>query len=158
MSGVDPTQFRLLVVRPALQRLDLWTQAAENLVLGTAVHESRLVNLHQLGGGPADGFFQIEPRTHNDLFANTLPGNPALKQKLLSMAAPWPSYELQLTTNLLYEAAVCRLLYWRHPAPLPAADDIDGLAAYWKQYYNTPQGAGRAEVWASEYRSLPAWN
>lgn len=157
MTGADPTQFRILVVRPALQHLNLWSQAAENLVLGTAVHESGLKSLHQMGGGPADGFFQIEPNTHDDLFKNTLPGIPDLKQKLLSMAAPWPSYEAQLTTNLLYEAAVCRLLYYRAPSSLPAEDDIDGLADYWKQFYNTPQGAGDPAVWATEYRALPPW-
>ena len=39
-----------------------------------------------------------------------------------------------------YATAVARLIYWRVPRPLPAASDLDGLAAYWKTHYNTAAG------------------
>lgn len=152
MRGVDPSQYRLIAVRPALQKLNLWSEAAENLVWGTAIHETGLRELHQLGGGPADGFLQVEPATHADLYKNTLAYHEDLKQRLITMLAPWPSAEDQLSTNLLYEAAVCRLLYWRAPTPLPAADDVRGLAQYWKAHYNTAQGAGDVDTWVHEYQ------
>jgi hypothetical protein len=37
---------------------------------------------------------------------------------------------------------MCRLHYRRVPEPLPDAEDINGLAAYWKKYYNTKAGRG----------------
>ena len=38
--GLNPQQFRSLVIRPTLRRLDLWSEAAEELLLGTAIQES----------------------------------------------------------------------------------------------------------------------
>ncbi|MGH6742988.1 MAG: hypothetical protein ACREDY_28850, partial [Bradyrhizobium sp.] len=70
--GLDPSQVREYVIRPALQRLNAWTQAAENLVLGVAMHESRLRYIDQLDWagkpGPAFGLWQMEAPTHNDLW------------------------------------------------------------------------------------------
>ena len=54
---------RVEVIRPALRALDLWSPAAEDLVLGTAAQESGLAYLRQIGGGPALGLWQIEPAT-----------------------------------------------------------------------------------------------
>ena len=48
-----------------------------------------------------------------------------------------------LDTNLAYATAMARMLYWRKPEALPAADDIPGLAAYWKRHYNTAAGRGK---------------
>lgn len=40
-------------------------------------------------------------------------------------------------------AVMCRVHYLCFPRPLPTADDIPGLAKYWKDHYNTYRGAGR---------------
>lgn len=146
------------VVRPALTHLAPhvgWTLAAENLVLATAIAESDLSALHQIGGGPALGLWQIEPATHADLWANWLTYRGHLAARLETMAAPWPPVPqnpAQVATNLLYGAAVCRLIYYRAPAPLPAKDDADGMGRYWKQHYNTPLGAGDPAKFATLYR------
>ena len=42
----------------------------------------------------------------------------------------------------MYGAAVCRLCYYCQPEALAEAGDIEGQAAFWKQRYNTPLGAG----------------
>ena len=149
---IDPRQLCDLVIRPTLQALDLWSPAAEALVLGTAIHESRLICLRQIGGGPALGLYQIEPATHADLCRNYLNNRPALKERVAAFLAPSPAPDAQLATNLAYATAICRLLYFRAPALLPAAGDIDGLAAYWKAHYNTPAGKGVAAEWAQHYR------
>ena len=53
------------VVRPVLKVMDKWSEAAENLVLGTAAKESAMgQDLRQRGGGPALGIYQMEPATH----------------------------------------------------------------------------------------------
>lgn len=147
---LDVRQFRDLVIVPALETLELYSKSAEELILGTALQESGLRYLQQLGGGPALGLFQMEPATHDDLWATYLPRKPDLVQRLQSLSQH--RIALALATDLWYAAAMCRIHYYRVSDPLPAAGDTYGQAAYWKQHYNTPEGAGRI----SEY--LDNWN
>jgi len=70
--ALDARQLRKLVIRPALLEIELWSEAAEELVLGTAIVESRLSFIKQLGSGPALGLWQIEPDTHRDVYENFL--------------------------------------------------------------------------------------
>jgi hypothetical protein len=138
----------------------LWSPAAENLVVGTALHESSgLRHLDQVTGpddatlGPAIGLFQIEPATHADLQANFLAYRPALADRLARLLAAEPEREAQLATNLCYATAVCRLIYLRAPEPLPKADDVEGLARYWKRFYNTRRGRGAEAQFILHYRA-----
>jgi len=154
MVGLDVKQFRELVVRPTLEQIDLWSEAAENLVVGTAVQESRLRFLKQRGGGPARGVYQIEPATEDDVWVNFLEYRPALYRTVANIRGPvgHGASPDPLIYSLAYATAICRVIYYRRPEPLPAADDIPGLAAYWKQHYNTPRGAGTAMEWEDNYR------
>ena len=140
---LDPEQFRRLVIRPTVRRLGLWSPAAERLLLGTAITESGLRHLHQVRG-PARGLYQIEPATLRDLQANWLPRRSVLAEGLRELASPHGALEDQLIWNLAYASAVARLIYCRRPEPLPRADDVAGLAAYWKAHFNTAAGKGAA--------------
>ncbi len=148
---INTGQLREYVVRPALQRIGLWSQAAENLVLGTGYVESGYVFLDQTtpGPGPAYGFWQMEEPTHGDLWEHYLAFQPdALRSPLLTMAGHGertPPPVETLHGNLFYASAMCRVHYRRARPPLPAADDAAGLAAYWKQHYNTVLGAGSVD-------------
>ncbi|WP_425404641.1 hypothetical protein [Hwanghaeella sp.] len=135
-------QFARLVVRPALKTLDLWSPAAERLVLGTALVESNLDYIEQIGGGPALGFFQMEPDTANDIWRNYLAYRPDLLAKVMVLSVSDIDRTAQLAGNAYFGAALCRVHYFRVPAALPAVNDSAGLAAYWKQHYNTAKGAG----------------
>ena len=53
--------------------------------------------------------------------------------------------------NLGYATAMCRVHYRRVLEPLPGADDIPGLAEYWKQHYNTPLGRGTVGEFADKF-------
>lgn len=156
-------QFRRFIVRPTLQHLDPlipYSEAAELLLAGTAVHESGLDNFDQWLGpddvslGPAYGIFQIEPATYRDLMANFLAYRKPLAERVAQLLAPVPTALEQLVTNLSYATAIARVIYYRAPAPLPAAGDAEALAAYWKQVYNTPSGKGTPAQWLQHYRSL----
>jgi hypothetical protein len=149
---IDPAVFRSLVIVPTLTRLNLDSQVARELLLGTALQESGLNHLVQEGGGPARGLFQVEPATHADVWANYLHYRPELLQAVLALTAPWPDRDAQLATNLVYEAAIARLVYLRAPEPLPATPDPDLLGAYWKAHYNTAGGAGTVTQFADTYR------
>lgn len=151
---LNPKQFRIEIIRPTLEHMGMWSQAAENLEIGTGYQESRLTYLRQLGGGPALGIYQIEPDTHTDLWMNYLAFRKPIADKLRQLRSKIPLGESNLITNLAYATAVCRLLYYRQAESLPDAQDIEGLAAYWKKYYNTPDGAGTVTEWVFNYREM----
>ena len=88
------------------------------------------------------GLWQVEPKTHDDLDTNYLSYRQELGSRFMELRAPALSMSENLSTNLMYGAAVCRLCYYRQSEALPGAGDIEGQAAFWKQHYNTPFGAG----------------
>ena len=140
---IDVKQFREVVIRPALKLIKLWSPEAEELLLGTALQESRLKYLKQLGSGPALGVFQMEPNTHDDIWKNYLHYKPDLAALVAKLSHSVNAQSL--ATDLLYAAAMTRVHYLRVPAALPAEGDWDGQACYWKEYYNTYLGAGTEE-------------
>lgn len=147
-------QFRELILQPALTVIGIHSPAAEELVLGTALQESRLQYIKQLGNGPALGFFQMEPATHEDIWKNYLAYHDDMAEKAKSLAAPTtaahPSPN-EMIGNLWYAAAMCRIHYRRVPDALPAAGDVPGMAAYWKEFYNTYLGAGTEEEYEENW-------
>lgn len=154
---IDLTQLRALVVRPTLQALISggisYSLAAENLVLGTGAHESQYFYLSQVGGGPALGFWQMEPETFEDCWTNYINFRTPLATAINGMRRPQPLAPSELVTNLALACAMCRVRYARAPAPLPAATDAAALAQYWKSYYNTDRGAGYASVVIPAFQS-----
>ncbi len=152
MAGLDPHQLRALVIRPTLQRLELWTEAAEELVLGIAIQESGLHYLTQLGGGPARGLWQMEKATHDDIWTNFLHGRVKLG---LNILGPYikPDYA-RLAWDLAYSCAMCRAHLLRCPGELPKAGDLNGQARYWKLHYNSLLGAGTTEQYCSNWQRV----
>lgn len=145
MYGLDPSQVRELIVRPTLVQLGLYSDTACSLVLGTALHESHLVYLKQLGTGPALGLWQMEPATHDDCWTNFLKYRTDLANIVLEIVGIHQKIDASLLiSNLAYACAMARIRYYRVRAPLPE-NEPNGLAAFWKQYYNTPLGAGTVQ-------------
>lgn len=138
--------FRERIIGPVLMDMGIYSAAASNLLLGTALHESGILRYHHQNGGPAMGLYQMEPDTLKDLFVNYLSFHKDRYGQLerygelgLSTEHQWNLY------NARYATAACRLQYYRVKEGLPAADDLDGLAAYWKTYWNTEAGAGKKQ-------------
>ncbi len=136
--------FRKTVIQPVLIRLGTVDLAAEELLLGTAVQESlNFMYRSQVGGGPAKGYFQMEPATHDDIWDNYLKYRKNVASTVVSfLSNPTADKILELETNDKYAAAMARVHYMRVSAPLPKAGDVAAQARYWKQHYNTPLGKG----------------
>lgn len=129
-----------------MNALEIGGLAAEQLVLGTGIQESLLVHRQQLGGGPALGLFQMERATHNDCWENFFKFRTALADKVRqTLAAGQQPVADTMKGNDRYAAAMCRIRYRRVSDPLPAPNDLQTMANYWKQHYNTPLGAGTPE-------------
>ena len=116
-------------------------EAAAELIYRTGKAESGYRTRRQYGGGPARGFWQMEPATENDIWQNFIAYRPAMKELLEAFAGA----NLDLETNDRYACAMCRIHYMRVSAPLPEAGDLEAQARYWKAHYNTPLGAGTVE-------------
>ena len=140
------------VIVPALDKLGLGGRAAQELVLGTGIQESGLIYRRQLGGGPARGLFQMEPRTFWDLWDGYVVPHEHLLEPLKALLNGAQPDEDMLEINDQFAAAMCRVHYRRLPTVIPEEGDLQAQAAYWKRYYNTRYGAGKT----SEY--LHKWN
>lgn len=158
---ISAYDLRSLIIKPALQHIGLWSQAAESLLVGTWFVESSIggrTHLQQVGG-PALGGFQIEPATHQDTYQNFLlyPKQSDLRSAVLHLVPPCGFdaesrvLDSQLIGNLLYAAAIARIKYYRVPQALPSAGDLPGLARYWKGHYNTAAGAGTVHKFIDAY-------
>lgn len=137
-------QFTDLIWR-VLRHHDLDSSAAVNLLLGTAAQESAFGTYLRQINGPALGVFQMEDQTFE-----------WLQEKYTELKTPtvgqlrWAEFEM-LEYDLWLAILFARLRYRVVPSPLPAAEDIRGLAEYWKQHYNTPAGRGTVEQFVKNY-------
>lgn len=149
---LNATELRKYIITPALQAMGAWSLAAENLVIGTGAQESHMGRwLQQMNNGPALGFYQMEDTLgYQDILKNVLPRykelHPDVPLKNISENYAFLKYDIRLAT------VMTRLQYWRFDEPLPDADDIEGLAKYWKKYYNTEDGKGSWQEFVLNYR------
>jgi hypothetical protein len=162
-----PANFLSKVIDPALAALDLDPPAGRagvrQLLLGTALQESLLRHLRQVPNpdgsrGPALGYFQMEPATHDDIWKTFLAYRAPLATRVRTLAGLPPGRPRAdlLASDPVYAAAMARLRYRRAPGMLPQAGDVAGMAAYWKRHYNTPLGRGVAAEFAAKLaRVLP---
>lgn len=142
--GIDYHQFKECIIGPSLRSIDMWCHASEELLLGTVAQESLMGTYLQQIRGPALGVYQIEPRTHEDLWINYIDHRQTLKLKI-NRVCPLATVNVNddlLVFDLRYATIIARLIYYRRPEPLPAHGDLLAQAAYWKQHYNTPLGKG----------------
>ena len=146
-GGLDAKQLRELIVSPTLVHLGLYSVDAVELLINTALQESKLRWIQQLGRGPAVGLWQMEPVTHDDIWHNYLAYREELadKVRVLAIGTKKIPDAAQMAGNLFYAAAMARIHYFRVAEALPFAGDIAGQASYWKRHYNTELGRGTVE-------------
>ncbi len=138
---MELNDIRMLIIRPALQLTNLWSNAAENLVLGTGLIESNYEYLKQING-PALGYWEIEPETHADVkkWLNSRINKPLADRVLAACFMSVFPDDNALVWNFRYSCIMCRLVYTRKHEELPPGSDVLALANFYKQYYNTSKG------------------
>lgn len=140
---IAAADFRACVVNPALGALVPagvpYSLVAADLLMATAAVETALGSRLVQEAGPALGVFQIEPASLSRLWASLTPGQLAALRPIMTSQSPIS----QMTYNLVFAAAICRLFYWHVPEPLPP-HTTQGMWEYYKLYYNTPAGAATA--------------
>jgi hypothetical protein len=134
--------------------LQLYSPAAEELLMATCAQESLLGKYRHQVNGPAIGIFQMEPEDHDDIWKNFLAYKPALAATVKAFAPRVVGHPLasEMQENDPYAIAMCRVHYVRAPDPLPAATNLNALWNYYKRFYNTPQGAATQAEFYEHYK------
>ncbi|MBA7477775.1 hypothetical protein ES707_13189 [subsurface metagenome] len=122
------------------------------MVLRTGAVESRYQFREGIDDGPELGYWQIHPRTAQDILFRYLqrPGRLEWKHKLemvlgyrLSWLLEGPGrFDEELRNNDILGIALCRLWYMMAPYPIPDANDLWAQAWLWKKWFNTNKGTG----------------
>ncbi len=136
-----------LVIKPALESIDLYSIPAERLILFTGYVESRYQYLKQFPKGPAKGFWQMEPETYYDLIKwLNYDTNKNLKEKILKSLNIHDFLDDDaLIWNLRYAVIMTRCKYLTCKPPLPSIQDAEAMSNYHKTFYNGG-GLGKADV------------
>lgn len=142
-------QFRQQIIRPALKRLGAYNRDAEELILATIIHESLAGAYLKQIKGPALGYCQMEPATHDDIWQNFL-SRPDKRKYAITFKGKIEA--ARLATDTFYAVQMCRLHYMRFTSPLPKHNDINAIAQYWKKYFNTHKGKGRITDFIRHYK------
>lgn len=150
---IEPSHLRSLIA-DTLKAIRLYSPEAVELLMLTAAQESHCGRyLTQVGDGPARGIFQMEPRTHQDLYENFLRFKPELVRRITWVCPDLDesNLDLNLRGNLIYQIVVSRLQYYRFSEPIPTGNDIEALARYYKLYWNTKLGKATVEEALANY-------
>ncbi|WP_281855894.1 hypothetical protein [Litoreibacter halocynthiae] len=149
--------FVTLVIEPTVSHLSKipFQIAAPQLMLGIALHESGgLKHRRQIGGGPALGLFQMETRTHNDIWNNFLRYRTDLADQVRALRALDGSPRAsEMISDDIYAAAMCRVHIYRYSPNLPGRGEIKAQAKIWKQHYNTVLGAGTIDKYVADWNT-----
>ena len=144
-----------------LKMFGYYAKELVDLLLLIASVESELGRFtRQLGGGPALGLFQIEPNTANSVYDDYLKFRTELMVRVDAYRVEG-SLEYNLEYNILFQIVFARIMLRRIKELIPVAHNypndiayVTALAAYWKKYWNTPNGKGKVEHAVNNYYAL----
>lgn len=152
--SIDVDQLRNIIIRPALSAIDLVSDSAMALMLGTAAQESAMgTYLKQTNTDTGGwGIYQMQPATFQYVWDRYVGGSVIVKSKvqLYLGYTNRPAYQ-RLATDLSLATIMARLYYYSFATELPLVADLNGLANYWKLYWNTKLGAGTPQEFIANY-------
>lgn len=135
--GINPTDFRHLVVRPTLVKLGHWSPSLENLLIGTAAQASGLGLLLKTDRG--FGVYQLDAILHQTIWDCYFAFDPDLASTVRGLASQrefLAQPHLELATNLTYSTAIAWGVYAHSGADIPEEpDNLESLAWCWHQHF-----------------------
>jgi hypothetical protein len=144
------------IIKPTLEYMggNYYSKDAAFLLLCTAAIESNCGEYIKQINGPALGVFQMEPKTHDDIWENCdalFDGGKIqnIACVFYSLAPMGKCGDEALTSAPMYSCAIARLKYSMDAAPLPDRNDIKAVYEYYKRIYNTEGGASTYEKFLS---------
>lgn len=135
--GINPADFRQLILRPTLQKLGKWSPSLENLLLGTAAQASCLGLQSICGQGL--GVYRIRQELHQSVWDQYLAFDADLASAVRGLASQREflcNPHAELITNLSYSSAIAWAIYASRNADIPQdPDNVEGLARCWHQFF-----------------------
>lgn len=121
------------------------SESAIIILLMIAAHESGGFRFVKQNGGPALGFFQMEPFTFYDCidWLKHLGRFPRVCRK---------SSHHRLVFDVAYSVELARVKLWRDSKALPEADDLPALAQYAKRVWNSEAGKAEAQDYLNAFK------
>ena len=145
------------IINPTLEHLhgdDIpVSENARALLFAIGMAETGYAVNHQIGGGPALGFWQMEPATITDLLAWLHGRHRKIRNDVSELSRQRTALEA-VQFDPIYACAVARCFFLRRAEPLPPID-LETIARYWKKVWNT--NAGKGTVSGFMARVSPAW-
>ena len=146
-TNIGPTTFQTRVIDPVLKQINLYSAGASKLLLGTAIQESFMGKLSK-------NIFQIEQATVKDINNRILSAHPNLRNAVQQLYNPEQSLAWNLKNNVKYEVAMARLVYLKSNQNIPDTSNVNTLGQFWKKYYNTYLGKGKASQFSAHFASF----
>lgn len=140
------------VIEQTLKPINLWTPDAEELLLATCANESNFGIYRTQMHGPARGIFQMEGEDFDDIWKNYLQYHGTLAFQVKNYNGGKQGTVDDMVNNDQYAVVMARVHYMRKPGSIPPANDLEAIWAYYKKFYNSPQGAATHDEFVSKYK------
>jgi hypothetical protein len=154
--GIAASELCRYVIRPTLIYLGRHNREAELFLLAVAASQSALGD--ELDSQRGHGLYSIPDTLHQKVWDDYLAKDPdlaSLVRGLASQHAFLTGPDLELTVNLRYSTAIAWLMVEASHLPMPADDDLMGMARIWRQIF---QPEGRLQdfttAWQTSVRPL----
>lgn len=147
---MEHEQLRTVFINPTLQKLGLYSQEAEELMVGTFAQESGCGKYIKSLKGPELGYWQMLPTKHDEIvrtISSRIPQFSMIIQEMCKLSRGFDSS--LLLDNIRYSCCFARLHYWLISEQIPKT--LEEQAEYWKKYYNTVSGKGTKEEYIENY-------
>jgi hypothetical protein len=151
------------IIHDTLGEIEMHSDDAVALLMGTGAVESRFEYLKQLFGGPARSWWQVEPSTAVDNIFNYLKYRVPTWEKVSTVCFGNRNMSMLkfddalvehlLEVNIAFAICMARIKYRRVPKALPDQLDIEGQADYWLRYYNAG-GKGTARKYIDAFGAI----
>lgn len=139
---IKPTLEHLAIARPKMN-----SKAAQQFMVAVAAQESNCGDyFKQLGNGPAEGIWQVEPSTQDSLYQDYINYRPDIAE-LVSALLPQAIITAPAISCPMYCCAIARLVVYRQPVPMPEFGDKEGMWEVYKKYFNSYLGKATKEEW-----------
>lgn len=154
---MNVSELREQIIGPTLRYLGIDSNAAEELLLGTAALESELNPLHKDAEGL--GIYQITPKQHRQIWDDYLAFKPELASRVRGLASQHrflQDPDSELSWNLSYATAIAWLIYQREEIVLPTQTEAEQLGLLWRKCFGQRTGTGKSAKqfngWLERYR------
>jgi hypothetical protein len=154
---INCSQLKTVIVEPALNCIGLFSDAAVNLLLGTTAQETLMGRyIVQTDIAPFDGgigIYQMQQKTYDYIWDRRIEASVAMKAKIkLYLGYDGKPMAARMASDLALATIMARLYYANNLEMLPEANDLKGLARYYKIYWNTMSGSATEDQFIANYK------